>query len=255
MKFFARNKQSPRQPRPGNEQQGYAFRRSRTLTGTTSPKVTAASEKRSQLKTVRLKAHELHQLRARVLKILAVIVVCIGVLAFVIASYIGKIDTVYTQPGGKPATAQYQKSILDYFGKHPLERFAFSTNIPQLDAFMQQAHPEIIGFDMTKNWYGGNAQFVIAFRKPILVWETSGQRFYVDTKGVAFQYDNFGGQYVAVSDQSGISPSSAGGSVASNRFISFLGKMVGAVNAGGKGSVVAVIIPASTRHIDLKLQG
>ncbi len=255
MKLFGRKKDSIRTPRTGLEDQGYVFRRSRTLTGTTSEKVTAGAQARSQLKTSRLQAHELHQLRNRILHILAVVGIFIVMLSYLMLVYIGTFKIVYSQPGGSPHTTSYQQTAQQYFAKHPLERFGFSVNRKQFASDMQAAHPELASVDIDKSWYGGNARFVLQFRRPLLVWETGGHRFYVDTQGVAFEYDHFGGKYVSVSDQSGISPSTSGGAVASNQFINFLGKMVGAVNGAGKGSVTDIIIPASTREVDLKLQG
>jgi hypothetical protein len=254
MKFFNRSKkQTTRNPNLDADAGGYVFRRSRTLTGTTSPKVASSASPRSQLKTARLQTHELHQLRNRVLRVLAVLVIGIVILSWLVSTYVATVQIRSLQPGGKLATTDYQNTILDY--KHPLERFGFAINRKQLASDMQTLHPEIASIDVDNNWYGGGTQFVAQFRRPVLAWETGGKRFYVDAKGVAFQYDHFGGSYVSVSDQSGISPSVSGGTVASNRFIQFLGKMVGAVNTGGKGSVVEVIIPASTREADLKLQG
>lgn len=255
MKIFGRRKEPVRSPRTNLDDQGYVFRRSRTLTGTTSEKVRAGAQARSQLKTTRLQAHELHQFRKRIMHILSVVGVVVVLLSYLIVVYIGTFKIVYPQPGGAPQTAGYQQTIQQYFAKHPLERFGFSINRKQFAEDMQTAHPELASVDVDKNWYGGNVAFVLQFRRPLLVWETGGHRFYVDDQGTAFEYDHFGGKYVAVSDQSGISPSASGGSVASNQFINFLGKMVGAVNAGGKGNVADIIIPASTREVDLKLQG
>jgi hypothetical protein len=255
MKFLGRKKEPIRNPRSGQEDQGYVFRRSRTLTGTTSEKVTAGAQARSQLKTTRLQAHELHQFRGRIMRILGIVGVFIAVLSYLIVVYIGTFKIMYPQPGGAPHTAVYQQEVQQYFTKHPLERFGFSINRKQFADDMQASHPELASVDIDKNWYGGNVTFVLQFRRPLLVWETGGHRFYVDNQGVAFEYDHFGGKYVSVSDQSGISPSDSGGSVASDQFINFLGKMVGAVNAGGKGNVIDIIIPASTREVDLKLQG
>lgn len=255
MKLFGRKKEPIRNPRPGVDDQGYVFRRSRTLTGTTSNKVNPTAESRSQLKTVRLQAHELHQFRRRITHILVVVLAFIGVLSYLLMTNISTIALRYPQPGGSPQTAVYQQAIRQYFAKHPMERFGFSINRKQFVDDLQSAHPELISVDIDKDWYGGNVNFVLQFRRPLLVWETGGHHFYVDSQGTAFEYDHFGGKYVSVSDQSGISPSVSGGSVASNRFINFLGKMVGAVNAADKGQVTDIIIPASTREVDLKLQG
>lgn len=255
MKFFGRKKDAIRNPRAGTDDQGYVFRRSRTLTGTTSPRVTAGAEQRSQLKTARLQVHELHQLRRRIMHILGAIAACIAVLAFLLLNYIASFPVQYLQPEGKPNTPAYQQTMQQYFVTHPLERFGFSVNRQAFAEYIQQAHPELLSVDIDKSWYGGNATFMLQFRRPLLVWESAGQRFYVDSQGVAFPYDHFAGKYVAVSDTSGISPDVSGGSVASNRFINFLGKMVGEVNKRGRGMVAEVIIPASTRQVDLKLQG
>lgn len=257
MRLFRRKPKAPtRNPRQGaSEAQGYVFRRSRTLTGSTSNNVSAGAESRSQLKTARLQAHELHQFRRRIMRILVVVGVVIVVLSFLLMNYVAAIGVKYPQPGRTPQTTRYQQSIEQYFAKRPLERFSFAINHRQFANDMQTTHPELLSVDIDKNWYGGQVAFVLQFRKPLLVWATGGHRFYVDSNGVAFEYDHFGGKYVSVSDQSGISPEEAGGTVASNRFINFLGKMVGAVNAGGRGIVTEIIIPASTRQVDLRVEG
>lgn len=255
MKLFGRRKEATRTPRPSPDTQGYVFRRSRTLTGTTSPRVTAGAESRSQFKTARLQAHELHQFRRRIQRSLVIVGLFIAGLSYLLLNYISTIQIRYSQPGGSPRTTVYQQSVQQYFIKHPMERFGFSINRKQFTADMQATHPELLSADIDKSWYAGDTDFVLQFRRPLLVWMTGGRTFYVDSQGVAFEYDHFGGKYVSVSDQSGISPEVSGGSVASNRFINFLGKMVGAVNTGGRGVVTDIIIPASTREVDLKVQG
>ena len=257
MRFSLRkkDKNKSRQPRVGADADGYVFRRSRTLTGTTSDKVNVTTPKRSQLKTIRLQAHELHQLRMRVLRVLGVVVLVIALLGFVVANYIGTVALQYVQPGGAPRTQDYEQSVVSYFRDRPLQRFGFSINQKEFSAYIQAEHPEIATVDIDRDWYGGNAKFVINFRHPVLTWESGGRHFYVDDQGVAFTYDHFGGKYVAVSDQSGITPTAGGGAIASNRLIAFLGQMVGAINVGDKGNVTEIIIPASTREVDVKLEG
>lgn len=255
IKKLTKKKEPVRQPRVGADTGGYVFRRSRTLTGTTSPKVVASAESRSQLKTERLKAHELHQLRKRVMRILMAVLVLIGILGYLVASYTRTIVVQYSQPDAVADKQLYAKAIDDYFASHPLERFGFALNHKQFAEELSLAYPEIKSIDADRSWYGASESFVLNFRKPILRWDSGGKTFYVDGQGVAFNHDYFGGQYVKVSDQSGISPTDNGGEIASNRLIAFLGKMVAAVNAGDKGKVTDIIIPASTREIDLKLEG
>lgn len=255
MRLFGKKQDQPTRRPHISSDQGYVFRRSRTLTGTTSNKVAASAQSRSQLKTTRLQAHELHQLRRRIMRILGVVLLCAGVLGYLVASYIGTIDITYPQHGTTPPADAYKHSIADYFAGHPMERFGFAVNRKQFTTNIEAIHPELSSVDIDKNWFGGGASFVLQFRRPVLAWETAGKRFYVDKEGVAFEYDHFGGTYVSVSDQSGVSPSESGGAVASNRFINFLGKLVANVNEGGRGNVTDIIIPAASREVDLKLQG
>jgi len=189
------------------------------------------------------------------MRILGVLLVLIGILGYFVASYTRTVSVEYSQTGLSANKQQYVAAVDDYFARHPLERFGFALNRKQFAEELAVAHPELKSIDVDRNWYGGSKAFVFGFRKPILRWDSAGKTFYVDGQGVAFEYDYFGGQYVKVSDQSGISPTDNGGEIASNRLIAFLGKMVGAVDAGDKGKVTDIIIPASTREIDLKLEG
>lgn len=248
------NKQPARQPRLMPGQEDYAFRRSRTITGSTSARVAPSAENRSQLKTPRLKAHELYQQRSRILRLLLVLSGGIILLVFLVANYISAVPVRYVQHNNEADTATYQAAIDAYFGQNPLQRFGFLLNATQLQAFVQSQRSEVDSLRVDTEWYGGNPHFVVQFRQPVLVWQTAGQQFYVDAKGIAFDYDHFKQPLVAVDDESGISPDS-GSSVASQRFLRFLGKLVGAVNSSGKGEVEAIIIPPSTRQIDLRLKG
>ncbi len=249
------NKKPKRRPQLMPGQGEYAFRRSRTLTGTTSSNVVTGAETHSQLKTPRLKEHELRQQQTKIVRTLLIATACTLLLGLIIASYIRQFAITYSQPQKvQPLTSSYEEQLEKYFLEHPFERFGFLLNERGVEQFLKKEQSEISGVSIKKDWYGGNVRFTITFRQPILMWQSGAQRFYVDDQGIAFSYDHFGSQLVAVTDQSGIAPDTSS-SVTSRRFVQFLGKMVGAVNAGDKGRVTSVIIPPSTREIDLKLEG
>lgn len=236
-------------------QGGYVFRRSRTLTGTTSAQVAPSAEKRGQLKTDRLKAHERHQRRQRLFKI-AVGVGCLGAFVWYLGAMFIVTPTIATIKGvNAPAVATYQKSITDVLNATMFQHFGFLLKPEVLQAELKQKHAELRSVGVSRTWYGGNVVFDLTFRKPILVWQTGGERFYVDDQGVAFKYNHYAEPAVVVTDESGIAPESTGGAVASSRFISFLGQLVGAINQYDKGRVTAIIIPTSTREINLRLEG
>lgn len=253
---WGKNDKPIRQPQLMEGQDGYVFRRSRTLTGTSSSQVTATAENRGQLKTDRIKLHELRTHRRLIMQMLAVVLGVVAVLALLLLNFITTPVFTFAQPNAKhePQTALYKDTFYKYFADHPLERFGFALNAGSLEAYIKRVHTEIQSVSVQRAWYGGEAQFGLFFRQPLLVWQTGNKKFYVDNNGIAFTYNHFAEPAVSVTDQSGIPPDQ-NSTVASTRFIRFLGRMVGAVNSYKKGDVTTVIIPASTREIDLKLHG
>lgn len=253
--LFKKQKKAPIRRPQAQHQEDYSFRRSRTLTGSTSAKVNPTVDKRAQLKTQRLKEHELREKHRRVVRLLLGLAAGVCLLLLLLVNIIQNPPIHYPQPGTTaPPSASYQQTLEQYFNTQPLERFGFSLNQGKLQDFMRDKHSEISTISTNQAWYGRVEEFIITFRKPLLVWQTGSNRFYVDDQGVSFTYDHFGSPLVAIEDQSGITPD-VGTSVASVRFIRFLGKMVGAINAGHNARVAGVIIPSSTRQIDIKLEG
>jgi hypothetical protein len=175
-------------------------------------------------------------------------------LSFLLVNYISVPSIRFIQPGKQPNSREYQQTLYAYFADHPLERFGFLLRGEDVSDFFMKKHPEARAMRIEKAWYGGQVAFAVFFRQPLLVWQSADKRFYVDDQGIAFRYNHFAEPAVAVTDQSGIPPTSSG-AVASSRFIQFLGRMVGALNGYGKGKVVSVAIPSSARQIDLKLAG
>lgn len=253
---WAKNKkQDVRQPRLMEGQDTYVFRRSRTITGTKSAEVQASAPARGQFKTDRLRLMELREHRKQILKFLGGVAVAICILFFLVVNFILTPKITFAQKGmHQPETAAYQKSIYTYFDDHPFERFGFALRPAGVQNQITHDHPEVLGVGIQRDWYGGDVQFTIAFRAPLLVWKTGSKQFYVDAKGVAFTYNHFAEPTVSVIDQSGIPPDESG-VVASTRFIRFLGQIVAAVNGYGKGIVQQVIIPPATKEVDLKLAG
>lgn len=255
MQWLKKEQPVRREPKLMAGQNDYVFRRSRTLTGSISPAIAPSASKRNQLKTDRLKLHELKAHRRRLMRILIVVLACIGMLTFMIANFIITPSVYAMQPSAKKINIEnYKHTIYAYFEDHPLERFGFLLNRFNLETHLKREHTEILSVGLERAWYGGSVRVHMLFRQPLLSWKTGNQQFYVDGQGIAFTYNHFAEPTVAVTDQTGLPPNQSG-AIASMRFIRFLGRMVGAINDYEKGKVEAVIIPPSTRQIDLKLQG
>lgn len=256
---FGKKKEPTRQPHLMKGQDEYAFRRSRTLTGTTSGEVKTVAESRSQLKTPRLKLHELRQQRRRILIRLSITLVLVSFLGYLVYDYIGLTHTVaYPQPATvklvkQPDTDGYIKTIHGYFMAHPFEQFLFSVNDVLLSAAVTKDHSEVDTVTPVRDASG--LGFVVNLRRPLMVWKTSHGQFYIDSHGKAFSLNDFAEPTLQVTDNSGISTETAG-TVVSSRFISFLGQMVAAINQRQMGNVVAITIPPNTtRELDVRLKG
>lgn len=255
MKFW-RSKNKKRNPKLMEGQSDYTFRRSRTITGTTAPRVAASTAERGQLKTDRIKQMEFRQLRRQILRTLAGILVVAGFLALLVQSFILTPSITFAQKGVKaPPADGYKQSFNAYFDTHPFERFSFLLRPDMLEKQIVHDHPEVLGITYSHNLLGGSSEFAVALRKPLLAWQSGARKFYVDSQGVAFTFNGFSEPKLAVSDQSGVAPEQTGGVVASTRFVRFLGQLVNAVNGYNLGTVESVIIPPSLRELDIKLKG
>lgn len=249
-------KQQPRQPKLMEGQQGYVFRRSRTLTGSTSEKVNPSAEKAGQLKTERLKSHERRAMRKGFIKTAAVWAGLACVVVFLISVYIKDPQIIFIAgaEGRSSQDSEYKNTLNDYMNKNPLQHFGFSLSSLGVATFVKQHHSEVDDVIITRNWVGGDVAFNVRFRKPLIVWRAGDQNFYVDGQGEAFTYNHYTDPKLVVTDQSGIKPDASGGTVASSRFIKFLGQLIGDVEAYGLGKVTEVVIPPSTREIHLKIE-
>jgi hypothetical protein len=238
-----------------SEQGEYAFRRSRTITGTASQDVKAAVEDNGRLKTPRLKMHELHARRRSLLVRLLVVGIMIGIISYMLASYVGLSKSVTITPTPVKSTPNdaYITTIHEYFASHPLEQFTFSLNDTQLNAYVANKHSEVANLVLSKTTQGDRT-FLVTLRKPLLVWKTDHGQFYVDASGVSFTLNAYPEPTLSVIDNSGIKTDN--GAIASSQFIRFLGQLVAAINDHSIGQVVQISIPANTtRELDVRLEG
>jgi hypothetical protein len=254
MLWFKKKDEPLRNPQLMAGQNDYVFRRSRTLTGSVSTSVNAGAQSRGQLKTDRLRLHELRAHMGQVLKLFFVVIVVCAALSFLVVNFVFSPDVEVGAGKHKPNLVTYQQTVMEYFGDHPFERFGFMLNPASLEGFMKAKHTELSGALVDRKWYGGDVRVALEFRRPLLTWQSGDKHFYVDGQGIAFTYNHYADPTLVLKDQSGL-PTDDSGVVASMRFVRFLGRLVGAVDGYNMGKVTEVIIPASTREVDLKLEG
>lgn len=236
-----------------DEQASRLFKRNQTLTGSASSKVTSLGESNAQLKSPRVQAHELTRKRRHIGATLVTVLTVCGLLYFFVTQLTATVLTRASVATIK-LDASYAQAISDYLATQPLERLRIFTNMDHLNAYVAAKVPEVARVDMVGNAGYGNTLFTLTLRKPIVSWNINGHIQYVDDTGVSFARNYFATPAVQVVDKSGVQIQ-AGQTIASNRFLAFVGRSVGLAKQQGL-TVTQVIIPeGTTRQIELQLQG
>ncbi len=230
----------------------YNFRRNRTLTGSLSSDVASANEHRSELRSGRVHTHHLRRHRRHAGMALLMSLLFAAGLGFLLYQAIGTVQ-VAASVGGSPDRSLYTAKITDYLNRHPGERFRFSLNTAGLASYLQNHDaPEVasVAGDVALNGFT-RAEVYLKFRQPVVAWQTGGAHMYVDGEGVAFSRNYYSEPRVQVVDQTGIQAKD-NQVLASNRFLGFIGKVVGRMSTHGY-EVTDIILPANTtRQIEVK---
>ena len=238
---------SSSEPRGGLEQTDQ-WRRNRTLSGVHKHVDPADS--------ARAKAHDLTRRRRRVSSILLLVLAVIIVLTLLITQLTARViiagsTAALTTPID---TGRYEKVINDYLGIHPAARLRFLLSENDLSTYATGITPEVDHIAQTSGGNVTDTRFAITFRKPVAGWQINGNQYYVDAQGVVFQKNYYATPGVQIVDESGVSPTE-GSTVASARFLSFVGRVV-ALSAQSGLVVTQAILPSdTTRELEIKLQG
>lgn len=231
----------------------YTFRRNQTLTGSASSRVVTANDMSAQIRSPRAHAHELARRRQHVGSILFVTLLGCVLLGFLIMQFTASV-TVRSSELTMQLDDRYSRDIEDYFNRQPIERLRFLLREDRLLAYLQSVAPEVAKVDVEGSVGYGDTAFALTMREPIVAWNINNNRQYVDTSGTAFTRNYYADPKVQVVDESGIQIS-GGETVASNRFLGFIGRVVGLAKSSGY-TVTDVILPRGmTREVDIKLEG
>lgn len=247
-----------RQPKLMAGQEEYAFRRSRTLVGSLSNDIESAATKKPDLKSDRLKLHELHAHRRLVRASLISIMTLAVLVGGLIQNSILLAEKRYATHSDVPMAERqaYERAMEAYINAHPLQSFLVTLDAAKLATALQVKHPEIAAVGI-QTGLSGAAGLDFHFRTPVAVWRIADKQFYVDENGIAFS-NHYGAEpAIRVEDTSGYMPNDASrrAPVASKRFIGYLGQMLGAIRMQRVGSVERIVVPASARQIEVFLKG
>ncbi len=251
-----RHSDSSREARTtGGSEDRFTYRRNRTLTGSLSSDVTSVNEHHAELRSARVQTHALRRHRRRLLIILLGILLAAAALFYVIYESIATPQVLSATPITIDASL-YEKKIQDYLAGHFFERTRFSINTAALTRYLQDnGCPEVASVSSLTRYDGfGKTAFTLTMRDPVVSWQTGGSRLYVDDQGYAFTRNYYPTPAVEVVDQTGIQASN-NQVLASNRFLGYIGKVIGRIKEQGF-TVSKVILPANTtRQLLISLNG
>lgn len=230
----------------------YTFQRNRTLTGSASSKVVSTSETNANLKSPRVQTHELVQKRRHIGLILLIVLVIAGGLFSIVSQFTAGV-VVRAQDASLQLDSIYEQTIQEYLSRQPIERLRFMVSQHQLTAYLQDKAPEVASVDIEGSAGFGKSEFVITMRRPSAGWNVGGSQQYVDETGTAFGRNYFAAPKVQIIDKSGIPASS--GQVASNRFLGFVGRVVGLTKGQGYAAYEVIIPSGTTRQVEVMLEG
>ena len=233
------------------DQSAYAFRRSRTITGAVSNDIRVAGEQNAQLRSERLKTHDLKTHRRKIGWVLLMCLVCALVLYALLSQSIFSVAVSSPDPSKQ---ADYTRTMNDYFASRPSERLLFALQPDTLSKYFQQHHREVLSVSLVPTGFLRPADVRVSLRRPVASWLIGGKQYYIDSSGVA--YEHMVGELPAlvVEDKSGIDPNSTS-AVAPERMIRYVGRLVAILAENGL-KVERLELPLLTsRQIDVYLEG
>lgn len=265
MGILRRKSSSSSQPRrrmvstdesPQENTNARVFARNRTLTGSSSSRITSSGEMHAHLKSPRVHVHHLAAMRRRAGSLLVGALVVSGLLFFLISQYSAQVTVAGRGVTNDASmTTTYEPLIQEYFARRPFERFRFATDMKEMVRFMQQnGAPEVVSLTLEPTADIAVSQAVLSLREPVAGWVVAGKQEYVDKTGTAFARNYYETPGVQIVDNSGV-PITDGRTLASSRYLGFVGRLVGALNQQGYNVEQVIIPPSTTRQIELRIKG
>lgn len=237
-----------------DDQSTKIFRRNRTLTGTTSNRFNSANIK-SDLESPRAQVHHLVNTRRKIFSVFSAVLLLAVSLWLIVSNFTAavRIDVTGTQISKPVEPSVYEQTIQDYLSVNPMERFRFFLNQSALSDYITSKLPEVESIRQQDTVGVGVTTFTLNMRLPVAGWKTGDRQYYVDFKGIPFERNYYANPDVQVVDNSGISMQK-GTAIASNKFLSFVGRVVTLSKSNGY-TVTKAVIPANAiRVLEINLK-
>lgn len=245
---------APIRPSAVDDQRQNLFQRNRTLTGSTSNRMSATHHP-TDLQSPRTHVHHLAQRRRKIGSVLLIVITSATILLWLLVQLTARVvvsvsDTSVSRP---IETALYEKAINEYLGLNPISRLRFAMDPTSLSAYLSQVLPEVAGVTRMSLVSIGETNFTLAMRQPVAGWKIDATQYFVDARGVAFQRNYYENPTVQIIDDSGAALQQ-GTTVASNRFLGFVGRIVALSKERGYTVTQAILPAGTTRQLEIRIK-
>ena len=231
-----------------------AFQKGRTITGGVSYEPDGSKKASTLPYSDRLHLHALKKRRRRIGGIFTVVIVATASIFILTSQFTAQAVVVSASDSSMPLDDVYARSIEAYMADNLREHWRFFLNTDALTEYLQVGTPEIKSVALRGSAGFGRSLFEVTFRQPIASWAINDKQLYVDNAGVSFSKNYFNPPALSVTDQN-TGTASSGQSVASTRFLGFVGQVINSVTSRGYTAVEVIIPRNTTRQIEMKLTG
>lgn len=232
------------------------FKRGRSMPGATSSGIRSADKNALRAATPREKINHLAYIRRVVTTTLGVLLAGTILLFIVVHQFTATVKLDYKYSSSIAYISNdYIESIQSYLKSHPTERIRFLLDDAKLTEHVQHSFPEIASITHGGNDGFATTSFEVDVRDPVVSWKVSDTTYYVDAEGVSFTRNYFDEPSVDIIDNSSIQYT-PGTAIASERFLSFVGRIIANIEKGSKYTVTEIEIPTgTTRQVKVYIKG
>ena len=234
-----------------------SFRRNSTIIGSSSRNIASANELNGSILSPRAQAHHLGRHRRRLLFRLSLVAVVALAIYLIISQIAASVSVGVAQAGGGVVDGTpYEKTVEEYFSNRPLARFHPLLDQGDLRSYLQEKHPEIKDTSLDLTGQFGKVHLAVTYRKPVALWQLSGKTMYVDSSGVVFAINAYEQPSVTITDGNRVALEKLNKSIiASNRFLVFVGRIVGGFESQGYTVTGGLLPEGTTRQIAISIDG
>ncbi len=238
-----------------DKEKSNVFKRNRTIIGTTSSHLTATNTK-TDFQSPRAHAHSLSIKRRKISFIFLLVILSAIPIWLLINNFTASISVSLsnTDTLKQIDSKTYENVIQNYLDINPMSRLVFFMDELSLTNYASSKLPEVLNVKQGSAIGLGKTNYSITMREPVAGWKINNQQYYVDSRGVPFEKNYFSNPSVQIVDNSGITLKVGTTAIVSNRFLSFVGKVV-ALSKSYKYTVTQAALPSdTTRELEVKLK-